>query len=220
MSPCQVPPGAMRRTPDKRLFGFVSCAPITHFAPCGRYVQTVSASQITMRAGARRPRRCAPGPGGPGLRQAQTVLRTVCVRAQPRRRRNRPCQVPPGASSWPCFFPDSNTQPRRRCRAGRDAPVRRREAQRPWPRAQRASTTDLAHLFERSAKRVASYAPGQGREHRRAVGAADRLTEASRPALHRLRRHRTIMLRYAPLRAAGAWRRGSVSRSVSAGTDP
>ena len=28
--------------------------------------------------------RFAPGPGGPGLRQAQTVLRTVYVRAQPR----------------------------------------------------------------------------------------------------------------------------------------
>jgi len=53
--------------------------------------------------------------------------------------------------------------PRRRCGAGRDAPVGRREALRLWPRAQRASTTDLAHLSERSAKRVASYAPGQGR---------------------------------------------------------
>jgi hypothetical protein len=79
--------------------------------------------------------------------------------------------------------------PRRRRRAGRDAPVRRREAQRSWPRAQRASTSDLARLFERSAQRVASCAPGQDREHRRVVGEADRRTEASRPVLRRLRRH-------------------------------
>ena len=78
---------------------------------------------------------------------------------------------------------------RRRCRAGRDAPERRRGAQRPWPRAPRASTSNLAHLSERSAKRVASYAPGQGREHHRVVGEADRRTEASRPVLRRLRRH-------------------------------
>jgi hypothetical protein len=81
--------------------------------------------------------------------------------------------------------------PRSRCGAGRDAPLRRREAQRSWPRAQRASTSDLAHLSERSAQRVASYAPGQDREHRRVVGVADRLSEASRPAPRRLRLHRS-----------------------------
>ena len=58
---------------------------------------------------------------------------------------------------------------RRRCGAGRDAPVGRRETQRARPRAQRASTSCLAHLSERSAQRVASYAPGRAREHRRAV---------------------------------------------------
>ena len=51
-------------------------------------------------------------------------------------------------------LPDDNPTalPRSRRRAGRDAPERRREAQRRWPRAQRASTSDLAHLFERSAQ--------------------------------------------------------------------
>ena len=101
----------------------------------------------------------------------------------------------PGAArrevgAWAVGARTPRALPRRRCGAGRDAPLRRREAQRPWPRAQRASTSDLAHLSERSAQRVASYAPGQGREHRRVVGEAGRLSEASRPAPRRLRRHK------------------------------
>ena len=100
----------------------------------------------------------------------------------------------PGAArrevgAWAVGARTPRALPRRRCGADRDAPLRRREAQRPWPHAQRASNSDLAHLSERSAQRVASYAPGQGREHRRVVGAADRLSEASRPAPHRLRSH-------------------------------
>jgi len=157
-----------------------------------RCAQTDAASMRTKRAAARRPRGCAP-----------------------RRRTNHPCRVPPGARSWLGWLSREHREHCCEDGAGQDA-MRLRGAEKvsldtngpedrlclangwangparparpgPWPRAQRASTSDLARLFERSAQRAASYAPGQGCEHRRAVGTADRRTEASRPALHRLR---------------------------------
>jgi hypothetical protein len=72
---------------------------------------------------------------------------------------------------------------------GRSAPVRRREAQWPWPRAQRASSTDSSHLSERRERqrtqpvvRRATATSIAGKSAR----SADRLTEALRPARTRL----------------------------------
>jgi hypothetical protein len=66
-----------------------------------RSAQTLPASQFTKRA-ARAAASPAPGPGGPGLRQAQTVLRTVCVRAQPLGRLDiRRPEGPPAALQAP-----------------------------------------------------------------------------------------------------------------------
>jgi len=70
----------------------------------------------------------------------------------PRRPTNRPQRIPPAAlNRWFVFDREQPMPPQRRGRAGRrSAPERRREAQGSWPRAQRASLTDSAHLSERS----------------------------------------------------------------------
>ena len=57
----------------------------THYAPCGRCVQTVatkSEARGALRALAMGPGLAGRvGPGGPTVREAQTVPRTVCVHA-------------------------------------------------------------------------------------------------------------------------------------------
>ena len=111
-------------------------------------------------------------------------------------------------------LPDDNPTalPRSRRRAGRDAPERRREAQRRWPRAQRASTSDLAHLFERSAQARSELCARPGPRASQGSGADYRRTEASRPALRRLRPAQaapTADREFRPWRRAppqGAWR--------------
>ena len=92
---------------------------------------------------------CVRASPGPALRVAAQIAPAGCRTARVR--------------DFGCARRKPLALPRRRCGAGRDAPERRREAQRSRPRAQRASTPDLARLFERSAKRVASCAPGQDR---------------------------------------------------------
>ena len=72
----------------------------------------------------------------------------TCV---PRRPTNRPRRAALGA--MPRRFDLGHAPPpvqQRRVRAGWGAPGRRRAAQGSWPRAQRASLTDSAQLFERS----------------------------------------------------------------------
>ena len=60
--------------------------------------------------------------------------------------------------------------------------LRRRGAQRRGRRAQRASSSCLPHLFERSAQRVASYAARPRGEHRSAVGPKGRPPQHERLA--------------------------------------
>ena len=79
-------------------------------------------------------------------------LRTVVVRVLARRSVGRGRRYPPAALNQRLVFDrEQPMPPQRRGRAGRrGAPERRREAQGSWPRAQRASLTDSAHLSERS----------------------------------------------------------------------
>ena len=77
----------------------------------------------------------------------------------------------------------------RRARAGCSAPLRRREAQGSWPRAQRASSTDSSRLFERSERSERSeFCDGATRPSIAGESArsADRRSEALRPARTRL----------------------------------
>ena len=105
---------------------------------------------------------------------------------------NRPCRVPPAASScaWAVRVRTARALPRSRCG---QAAMRLSGDEERSARAARAAR--FVHLTCRTCpsaarKRVASCAPGQGCEHRQGQSAsADRRTEASRPALRRLRRH-------------------------------
>ena len=77
----------------------------------------------------------------------------------------------------------------RRARAGCGAPVRRREAQGSWPRAQRASSSDSSRLFERSDRRERSeFRDGATRPSigGQSVRSTDRRAEALRTARARL----------------------------------
>jgi hypothetical protein len=68
-----------------------------------------------------------------------------------RRPTNLPRRAAPGGMRWRCVLPHMPTPvQQRRVRADWGAPRRRRAAQGWWPRAQRASLTDSAQLFERS----------------------------------------------------------------------
>jgi len=104
----------------------------------------------------------------------------------PRRHRNRPRRVPPAARQrrW-CLSREPIPLQQRRARAGRSAPVRRREAQGLWPRAQRASSTDSSPLFERSERSERSEF-GDGPRDRASQGSRrasdDRRAEARSPA--------------------------------------
>ncbi len=68
-----------------------------------------------------------------------------------RRHRNRPRRALPAARILLCLsLQETPARPQRCVRAGRAAPLERREAQGSWPRAQRASSTDSSQLSERS----------------------------------------------------------------------
>ena len=92
------------------------------------------------------------GPGGPAVRQAQTVLRTVCVRAHllgaPEARSGLPARAFAGTSLL--VRRKAKTVPERQAAPGGWRFLWRRGAQGRGRRAQRASLSDLPRLFERS----------------------------------------------------------------------
>jgi hypothetical protein len=110
----------------------------------------------------------------------------LCPCSPPRRHTNRPHRAPPAAlHRWCPSLRTPNAALQRRVRAGRGAPVERREAQGSWPRAQRGSLTDSSQLFERSERSErsefcdgATSASIAGKSAR----SADRSSEAPRPA--------------------------------------
>ena len=107
-----------------------------------------------------------------------------------RRRRNRPPRVPPAAQHALWRF-EGTPQPfqQRRARAGWIAPLRRREAQGSWPRAQRASTTDSSRLSECSERSERSeFGDGAARPSiaGESTRSGDRRGEARSPARARL----------------------------------
>ena len=107
-----------------------------------------------------------------------------------RRRRNRPRRAPPAAQHALWRF-EGKPPPlqQRRARAGWSAPLRCREAQGSWPRAQRELCTDSSRLFERSESSERSEfgdgaaRPSIGGESTRS---GDRRGEARNPARARL----------------------------------
>jgi hypothetical protein len=118
----------------------------------------------------------------------------------------RDWRVPPAASSWLGLLGFEHCERRREAGAGQAAMRLCGAEKRSGPgRARSALQQHTWRVCPSAArKRVASCAPGQGREHRREVGAADRRTEASRPALRRLRRRghhaqRTLKFSNAPI---------------------
>ena len=107
-----------------------------------------------------------------------------------RRRRNRPPRVPPAAQHALWRF-EGTPQPfqQRRARAGWIAPLRRREAQGSWPRAQRASTIDSSRLSECSERSERSeFGDGAARPSiaGESTRSGDRRGEARSPARARL----------------------------------
>ena len=124
----------------------------TRCVRCALSAQTVAASQSLMRALAR--------PAPDGWPQPPRNIAPTGQRLPQRERMG----VPPVARPNSCC--------QGVCAAGRSAPVRRREAQWPWPRAARSSTDSSPCLSGESAANAASLATGHGREHRREVGGA------------------------------------------------
>ncbi len=119
-----------------------------------------------------------------------------------RRHRNRPHRVPPAAKlGLACFRRRATTVPQRRVWAGCFAPSRCREAQGSWPRAQRASSTDSARLFEcserseRSEFRDAATRPSIAGQSQRS---GDHLDEALQPAQTRLCRASLVHSKHEP----------------------
>ena len=107
-----------------------------------------------------------------------------------RRHRNRPRRVPPAARQrLGCLYREPNLPLQRRVRAGRGAPLGRREAQGSWPRAQRELSTDSSRLFERSERSERSeFCDGATRPSiaGQSERSADRSSEAPRPVRTRL----------------------------------
>ena len=142
----------------------------TRYVRCALSAQTVAASQSTKRALAR------PTPDG-----RTQPLRNIAPTGQ---------HLPQQRSDWAFHRWRANTAVGQGvCGQAAARHVRRREAQWPWPRAQRASSSDLSHLFERrersERKRVvrrATTASIAGES----VHRTDRLTQALRPARTRL----------------------------------
>ena len=113
----------------------------------------------------------------------------------PALRFSSPQKSPPADSAcrdnpqrWPASRTPAAVQ-QRRTRAGGGAPLRRREAQGSWPRAQRASSSDSSRLFERSERSERSEF-GDGAMRPSIAGesarSADRRGEAPQPARVRL----------------------------------
>ena len=170
--------------------------------PPGAHAAAVAASR-RLHCGARprvvphnslRAKPCGPGAALEQLRQVRS--RGALARADPGAVLLVAAQIAPGGCR----------PTRRRCcrlRAGKPSERCREDgagqaAMRLWgaekrsePGRARSALRELTWRVCPSAarQRVASCAPGQAREHRRAVGAADRSSEASRPVPQRLRRH-------------------------------
>ena len=108
----------------------------------------------------------------------------------PRRHTNRPRRAPPAALQRSCFSSRRSTvSQQRRVRAGRGAPVVRREAQGSWPRAQRESSSDSSQLFEWSERSERSeFCDGAARPSiaGQSARSAGRTSQAPRPARTRL----------------------------------
>ena len=115
----------------------------------------------------------------------------------PRRHRNRPHRALPAALWRWCFLSRTTPAPeQRRVRAGWSAPLGRREAQRPWPRAKRESSSDSSQLFERSERSERSeFCDGAAGASiaGQSAHSADRSSEALRAARTRLCRSRRPM---------------------------
>jgi len=124
----------------------------------------------------------------------ESVHEARCARrlkaCAPRRHRNRPHRAPPAALNRRCF--SQRTTPaalQRRARTGHAAPLRRREAQGSWPRAQREASTDSSRLFERSERSERSeFRDGATRPRiaGQSARSVDRRGEASLPVRARL----------------------------------
>ena len=127
--------------------------------------------------------------------ESDDEARTACAPIPALRCSSLPTSPPPGTAcrethrSW-CAREPPPVQ-RRRVRAGGGACLRRREAQGSWPRAQRASSSDLPQLSERSERSERSEFCGRPRD-RASQGSrrpgADRRSLAPPPARTRLRR--------------------------------
>jgi len=124
----------------------------------------------------------------------ESVYEARCARrpqaCASRRHTNRPRRAPPAAQGSGRFF--WRTTPacqQRRVRAGRGAPVGRREAQGSWPRAQREASTDSSRMFERSERSERSeFCDGATRPSiaGQSARSGDRSSGASRHARTRL----------------------------------
>jgi hypothetical protein len=152
----------------------------TRYAVCSRSAQTAAPSQMLMRAAraAASPGLAGrAGPGGPAVRMAQTVPRTVCVRAHLLGTPKARCSLPPrafAASVVSCGQDITVVSARLAARgAGAfcGAEKRRRRA------GARSALPKLTHrhcLSVESAANAASLAMRPGVEHRRGVGAQRR----------------------------------------------
>jgi hypothetical protein len=145
-------------------------APRTRCAHFVRYAQTGAASQMWMRA----------------ARADSKSALLVAPEIAP----VRPGRAPPAALQPSVFSSRASTgRQQRRVRAGRGAPLERREAQGSWPRAQRELSTDSSQLFERSERSERSeFCDGATRPSiaGESERSADRSSEAPRPARTRL----------------------------------
>ena len=120
----------------------------------------------------------------------ESVHEARCARrlkaCAPRRHTNRPHQVPPAARQRRrCLLHTPPAHPQRCVRAGRSAPVERREAQRSRPRAKRESSSDSSQLFERSERSERSefcYGAAGASIAGQPERSAGRSSEAPRPA--------------------------------------
>jgi hypothetical protein len=104
----------------------------------------------------------------------------------PRHHTNRPHRAPPAAlQRWCSSSRTPKAAQQRRVRAGRGAPVERREAQGLWPRAQRELCSDSSQLSERSERSERSeFCDGAARPSitGKPERSAGRSSEAPRPA--------------------------------------
>ncbi len=161
----------------------------THFAPCGRCVQTTATSQKTMRAAraATSPGLAGrAGPGGPAVRKAQAVPRTACVPAHLLGASEARLRLPGRAFAEPvvvCATRNATGGLRgRRCPLGAISGATRSAA----PGSARVSAlrelTCRGCLNAATAGREVSSAARPRREHRSAVGLQGRPPQHEPPA--------------------------------------